>query len=531
MATTTHDLKLRALLDLSQVKQQVQQLNSKNTVNLDASGISHSINLLNQTIAKFTNSLEKLSQNTHQAAVKINNASNQAESNWGQIGKFAAGFAVEHIGNKARDYFKAAGNETAADTSDFLSKVGRGAVGGSAFGWIGAAGGAIFGGVEFALEKLAENAKKAAEELAAYQKVLTDARTADQAILARENTEKFSKLLATGSTQQIENERAIREAQIAASDATKLAFRSQFGDNAIENATKRIQALKEEREDVTTKLKYLDEDPGDMTAYDDIVRRREAEKLFESGRINAIDAEIEEITNGIESYKKAEEERVKYTNELKQLNIAIAQRKAAEDQAAKAAAAKAEIERKAAEAEQKRIEIETQRNEAIIKKLRQTDTEGAESDEISNMLKSGDIQTLNKMLANIRSKAELAEAEYNKYLEAGEGDKATEARRQLMRYRGYESSITSGIAGLEKDEKYKNINGLNEQYNNLLNQLQKQLSPTAAVSNLQAMGGSMGWVDRSTESIDNNVQKIVTQLQSILMQIRKTDTITGFILG
>ena len=531
MATTTHDLKLRALLDLSQVKQQVQQLNSKNTVNLDASGISHSINLLNQTIAKFTNSLEKLSQNTHQAAVKINNASNQAESNWGQIGKIAAGFAVEHIGNKARDYFQAAGNETAANTSDFLSKVGRGAVGGSAFGWIGAAGGAIFGGVEFALEKLAENAKKAAEELEAYNKTLADARATDQMILARENTEKFSKLLATGSTQEIENERAIREAQIAASDVTKLAFRSQFGENAIENATKRIQALKEEREDVTTKLKYLDEDPGDMTVYDDIVRRRKAEKLFESGRINAIDAEIEEITNGIESYKKAEEERVKYTNELKQLNIAIAQRKAAEEQAAKTAAAKAEIERKAAESEQKRIEIEAQRNEAIIKKLRQTDAEGAESDEISNMLKSGDIQTLNKMLANIRSKAELAEAEYNKYLEAGEGDKATEARRQLMRYRGYESSITSGIAGLEKDEQYKNISGLNDQYNNLLNQLQKQLSPTAAVSNLQAMGGSMGWVDRSTESIDNNVQKIVTQLQSILTQIRKTDTITGFILG
>ena len=527
MATTTHDLKLRALLDLSQVKQQVQQLNSKNTVNLDASGISHSINLLNQTIAKFTNSLEKLSQNTHQAAVKINNASNQAESNWGQFGKFAAGFAVEHIGNKARDYFRAAGNETAADTSDFLSKVGRGAVGGSAFGWIGAAGGAIFGGVEFALEKLAENANKAAEELAKYHKQLSDARVIDQMILAREITEKFNNLLATGSTQEIENERAIRLAQIAASNATKLAFRSQFGENAIENATKRIQALKEEREDVTNKLKYLDEYPGDMTVYDYIVRRRKAEKLFESRRIDAIDAEIEEITNGIESYKKAEEERVKYTNELKQLNIAIAQRKAAEDQASKAAAAKAEIERKAAESEQKRIEIEAQRNEAIIKKLRQTDAEDTESDEISNMLKSGDIQTLNKMLANIRSKAELAEAEYNKYLEAGDGDKATEARRQLMRYRGYESSITSGIEGLES----KDISKLGDQYRSLLDQLQKQLQPATPVAQLQAMGGNMGWVDRSTESIDNNVQKIVMQLQSILTQIRKTDISQPFILG
>ena len=210
MATTTHDLKLRAILDVSQVKQQVQQLNSKNTVNLDASGISHSINLLNQTISKFTTSLENLSKNTQQAAVKINNSSNQAVSNWGQIGKIAAGFAVEHIGSKARDYFQAAGNETAASASDFLSKVGRGALVGSGAGWIGAAGGAIFGGVEFALEQLADNAKKAAEELAHYQQAMETARKTDAAILARENAEKFNTLLSTGSRKQLEIEAMIR---------------------------------------------------------------------------------------------------------------------------------------------------------------------------------------------------------------------------------------------------------------------------------------------------------------------------------
>ena len=253
---TTHDLKLRALLDVSQVKQQVQQLNSKNTVNVDASGISHSINLLNQTISKFTNSLEKLSQHTQQAAVKINNASNQAGSNWGQIGKFAAGFAVEHIGNKASDYFKAVGNETAAKTSDFLSKVGRGALVGSAAGWIGAAGGAIFGGAEFALEQLADNAKKAAEELAAYQQVLTDARTQDQMILARENTEKFNTLLSTGTRQQLEAETYWRKLTIADADAKKQAFRSQFGDNAIENATKRISSLQEQYDSIDESYIY-----------------------------------------------------------------------------------------------------------------------------------------------------------------------------------------------------------------------------------------------------------------------------------
>ena len=250
MATTTHDLKLRAILDVSQVKQQVQQLNSKNTINLDTSGISHSINLLNQTISKFTSSLENLSKNTQQAAVKINNSSNQAVSNWSQIGKFAAGFAVEHIGNKASDYFKAVGNDTAAETSDFLSKVGRGALVGSAAGWIGAAGGAIFGGVEFALEQLADNAKKAAEELAAYQQVLTEARTQDQMILAREKTEKFNTLLSTGTRQQLEAETYWRKLTIADADAKKQAFRSQFGDNAIENATKRISSLQEQYDSI-----------------------------------------------------------------------------------------------------------------------------------------------------------------------------------------------------------------------------------------------------------------------------------------
>ena len=441
MATTTHDLKLRALLDVSQVKQQVQQLNSKNTVNLDASGISHSINLLNQTISKFTNSLEKLSQHTQQAAVKINNASNQTGSNWGQIGKFAAGFAVQHVGNKARDYFKAAGNETAASTSNFLSKVGGGAVAGSGAGWIGAAGGAIFRGVEFALEQLADNAKKAADELAHYQQAMETARKTDAAILARENAEKFNTLLSTGSRKQLEIEAMIRASQIAAAESEKLSFRTKWGEQGVTAATARLEQIKAGGKIGLIKAKDLSiiktiEEGSDAALEEAKSKNDIAIKLAE---------EEKTITREIDSYLKAEEERVKYTNELKQLNIAIAQRKASEEQAAKAAAAKAEIERKAVEAEKKRIEIEAQRNEAIIKKLRQTDTEGAESDEISDMLKGGNLQMLNKVLTSVQAKAAWAEAEYNKYLEAGDGDKATEARRQLMRYRGYESSITSGI--------------------------------------------------------------------------------------
>ena len=495
---TTHDLKLRALLDVSQVKQQVQQLNSKNTVNLDASGISHSRNLLNQTISKFTSSLENLSKNTQQAAVKINNASNQSFTlgRLGEIGKVVAGIAVERAGGSAKNYFEATGNVAAADTSDFLSKFGRGALAGSAGGWIGAAIGGGFGALEFAFEQLADNAKKAADELEAYHKTLTDVRAADQAILSREKTEKFNQFLVTGTRQQLEAETYWRKLTIADADAKKLAFRSQFGDNAIETATKRISSLQEQYDSIDESYIYP--------------RKR-------------ISNEIAQIQSDIESYKKAEEERVKYINELKQLNIAIAQRKAAEEQAAKAAEAKVEIERKAAEAEQKRIEIEAQRNEAIIKKLRQTDTEGAESDEISDMLKGGNLQMLNKMLTSVQAKAAWAEDEYNKYLEAGDGDKATEARRQLMRYRGYESSITSGIKGLES----KDISELGDKYSSLLNDLQQQLQPSTPVSELQAQGFGMGWVDAPVNSIEDNVSKIANKMIELIGLIRNTEQDVG----
>ena len=523
---TTHDLKLRALLDVSQVKQQVQQLNSKNTVNLDASGISHSINLLNQTIAKFTNSLEKLSQHTQQAAVKINNASNQSFTlgRLGEIGKVVAGIAVERAGGSAKNYFEATGNVAAANTSDFLSKFGRGALAGSAGGWIGAAIGGGFGALEFAFEKLADNAKKAAEELAHYQQAMETARKTDAAILARENAEKFNTLLSTGSRKQLEIEAMIRASQIARAESEKLSFRTKWGEQGVTAATARLEQIRAgNQNNGLIKAKDLSitkfiEDGSEAAIEEAKSKNIVALKLAEEEKI---------ITQEIDSYLKAEEERVKYTNELKQLNIAIAQRKAAEEQAAKAVAAKAEIERKAAEAEQKRIEIEAQRNEAIIKKLRQTDTEDAESTEISDMLKGGNLQMLNKMLTSVQAKSAWAEAEYNKYLEAGDGDKATEARRQLMRYRGYESSITSGIENLES----KDISELGDQYSSLLNQLQKELQPAAPVAQLQSMGGNMGWVDRSTESIDKNVQKIVMQIQSILNKITKTDISQPFILG
>ena len=525
MATTTHDLKLRAILDISQVKQQVQQLNSKNTVNLDASGISHSINLLNQTISKFTSSLENLSKNTQQAAVKINNSSNQAVSNWSQIGKFAAGFAVEHIGNKASDYFKAVGNDPAARTSDFLSKVGRGVLVGSGAGWIGAAGGAIFGGVEFALEQLADNAKKAAEELAAYQQVLAEARARDEAWAKYRGNQELKNLVENGTTEDIQKKRDILQRERDYAYSGIKTFEQAYGESEPgkgdfeERAQKYIEELKEQRKN--SPAKYVNGEH--LVKAKDAINKSSEEVLKLLGPAEELEAAIKEAEEQLKIYQEDKKTIIEHDSVIQTLDSALKQRANAEQQAAKVAEAKAEIERKAIEAEQKRIEIEAQRNEAIIKRLRQTDAEGAESDEISNMLKGGNLQMLNKMLTSVQAKAAWAEAEYNKYLEAGDGDKATEARRQLMRYRGYESSITSGIEGLES----KDISKLGEQYSSLLNQLNNVLQPSTSVSELQAQGFGMGWVDAPVDSIEDNVSKIANKMIELIGLIRNTEQDVG----
>ena len=485
---TTHDLKLRALLDVSQVKQQVQQLNSKNTVNLDASGISHSINLLNQTISKFTNSLENLSKNTQQAAVKINNSSNQAGSNWGQIGKIAAGFAVEHIGNKARDYFQATGNETAASTSDFLSKVGRGALVGSGAGWIGAAGGAIFGGVEFALEQLTDEAKKSAEKfksvqesLEAWKQRIDAARLKDTGVRELENQMWLKEQLKTGSTNALQQERGYRVNQIAASQSRIDDFRRKWGIySPIETATTRAELLKTAAKD---------------------------EK--DSDRKKALEDEEKAIRASIAQYEADIKARARSTSEIEQIESVLKQRKTAEE-------AVIEKTKKEKEAADKLDKLNQKRLNALSESEYQT----FDKERIQKLIESKDYNAIQYELASRQMQAQTYYDQYKQAAKEGKVDEAEEYFKQWSENRGQASQLRQ----LMKNHMY-------EQYDQLVNQLQKQLQPAAPVAQLQAMGGSMGWVDRSTESIDNNVQKIVMQLQSILTQIRKTDISQPFILG
>ena len=143
-----------------------------------------------------------------------------------------------------------------------------------------------------------------------------------------------------------------------------------------------------------------------------------------------------------------------------------------------------------------------------------------DKERIQQLIKSKDYNAIQYELASRQMQVQTYYDKYKQAAKEGKVDEAEEYFKQWSENRGQASQLKQ----LMKNPMY-------EQYDQLVNQLQKQLQPASPVAQLQAMGGSMGWVDRSTESIDNNVQKIVTQLQSIQTLIRRTDTTTEFILG
>ena len=494
MATTTHDLKLRALLDVSQVKQQVQQLNSKSTVNLDASGINNSINALNRTITKFTTSLEKLSLSTEQTSNKLKQTGQQTGGiGLGSFGKGAGlallGMAVNNVGRAAQNYYKTVGNEDLATMFSMGGKVGGSALAGFAAGGpIGAVGGAILGGAEWWFENLADEAKKAAEKfksvqesLEAWKQRIDAARLKDTGVRELENQMWLKEQLKTGSITALQQERGYRINQIASSQSSIDDFRRKWGIySPIETATTRAELLKTAAKD---------------------------EK--DSDRKKALEDEEKAIRASIAQYEADIKARARATSEIEQIESVLKQRKAAEE----AVIEKAKKEKEAADKLDKL-------NQKRLNTLSESEYQIFDKERIQQLIKSKDYNAIQYELASRQMQAQTYYDKYKQAAKEGKVDEAEEYFKQWSENRGQASQLRQ----LMKNPMY-------EQYDQLVNQLQKQLQPAAPVAQLQAMGGNMGWVDRSTESIDNNVQKIVMQLQSILSKITKTDISQPFILG
>ena len=494
MATTTHDLKLRAILDVSQVKQQVQQLNSKNTVNLDSSGINNSINALNRTITKFTTSLEKLSQSTEQTSNKLKQTGQQTGGiGIGSFGKGAGlallGMAVNNVGRAAQNYYKTVGNEDLATMFSMGGKVGGSALAGFGIaGLPGAVAGAGIGGAEWWFENLADEAKKAAEKfksvqesLEAWKQRIDAARLKDTGVRELENQMWLKEQLNTGSIKALQQERGYRINQIASSQSGIDDFRRKWGIySPIETATTRAELLKTAAKD---------------------------EK--DSDRKKALEDEEKAIRASIARYEADIKARARATSEIEQIELVLKQRKTAEEAAI-------EKDKKEKEAADKLDKL----NQKRLNSLSRSEYQMFDKERIQQLIKSKDYNAIQYELASRQMQAQTYYDKYKQAAKEGKVDEAEEYFKQWSENRGQSSQL-----------KQLMNNPMYEQYDNLVNQLQKQLQPAAPVSQLQAMGGSMGWVDRSTESIDNNVQKIVTQLQSISTLIRRTDTTTEFILG
>lgn len=490
---TEHILQLKAMLDTSQVKQQIQQLNSQGTVNLDASGITQSLNRLNDIIGKFTGSLDKLQKNTEKQA-------QQTEINAGRLMKFAAGLATHQLAGSIQKYAEATGNTSVAYGVGALGKIGSAAaMGAAAGGPIGAGIGVAVAGLNEVFNLLAENAKKSAEEMEKYAAAMAAARQKDEEFSRREETRRLQTILDRGSKENL-----IYEYGWAIKDVEKYrgqieSFKSKYGN--LQSA----EITPEERERKERELRALNTTTITMqSSAGAFTRTSTNEKAVEEG-LAKWEAERKKEA---EAYIKAQDEYDKALNAASKLENAINQRNKAEQQAADAATKKAEADKKAAAEAEKQI--------ANLKKL---DADYDENQGIKAILKQSDPGLIQESLARYQNMTEAARSKYLEDLAGGDPTKAKESRDEWMRMQSIVDSLQSAGESLRQ----KSIADKESKLNDAMTELQKARQGDDSVAgSFGAMGGGMGWtVDENFESqMTNSVKSIEQNIREILGQLR-----------
>lgn len=459
-----HSLTLKAYLDTSQVKAQISQLNSQGNVNLDASGITNSLNRLNDVIGKFIGSLDKLQQNTAKQA-------QQSEINYGRLAKFAAGMATHQLAGAAGRYLTATGNETAASVIGTVGTIGSNiAMGAAAGGPIGAAVGAGVGLLSEALNSCATAAENASKKLEEWTNRIHSAVQKDQQYEDIAESKRIKSLIDTGSDADIQTE--ARKYEI---------LRDQ--------QTERIQSFKGK--------------------YGSILEAEQA-ALATSDK-----DEEKSIRKEISQYEEAQKWAAKYESRMDQLNEALEKRAKAEKDAAEKADKEAEAAEKKRQAEEEQAKKLAEANAKHIEALKKSDAVLEESEGVNEILKQSDVGTISETLSKYKSLTEQAYAKYQEDLAGGDAEKATSSRAEWTRLRGYQKSLESGLYNVQMDK-------LNKDYDENLDKLSQALQGKTAVSDFAAMGGGMGWAitEDFDKQINDRVGAIKDRLSEILTELR-----------
>ena len=168
MATTTHNLKIKAVLDTSEIKSQLNGIRESSPV---GSGVNSSL-ALNNAINRLIQALDKLPSNISREQKQSGVTSN---FNARAFAAFAIGYGVNRVGNSFADLLEAKGYSQAKTAQSALTNIGTGAVAGAAFGPAGAALGASVGGLTAALDYWTSKLKESSQGIEEFNRKMSAA--------------------------------------------------------------------------------------------------------------------------------------------------------------------------------------------------------------------------------------------------------------------------------------------------------------------------------------------------------------------
>ena len=196
-----HTLRLKALLDTSDIKNELQSLrqtqnSALGTPGAGSPGVSANFNNLNSTLAKLNTSISDLQKTIERLNTRTQKDQNHPDNPGGDwftseqtkrlIRTFAVTYGINTLGNAVKEVYNAAGDPASKRTArsiDTLQTVTSfGLQGAMAGGPIGAGVGAAIGIVVDSLKGFAEELKDSQEKLKSYNEVIKEARKFDEQV-------------------------------------------------------------------------------------------------------------------------------------------------------------------------------------------------------------------------------------------------------------------------------------------------------------------------------------------------------------
>ena len=326
MATTTHNLKIKAVLDTSEIKSQLNGIRESSPV---GRGVNSSLDL-NNAINRLIQALDKLPSNISREQKQ----SGGTNFNGRAFAAFAMGYGINRVGNSFADLLEAKGYSQAKTVQSALTNIGTGAVAGAAFGPAGAAFGASIGGLTSALDywtsKLKESSRgiedfnrkiSAAEGIQRSQsKYLDSTYTRDfvKGALERKDIDSLNEAKGYSNQKRLQ---AIE--QITNLNAPELVNRKKVAEDRL-NYLKQNDSSNPEIEQLQTYIAGLNDKIGKAQKALEQAQAAEQEIAAYESAIAQIESDKKQVAEQeLKTFQKAQEEAKKRVELMTSLNQAI----------------------------------------------------------------------------------------------------------------------------------------------------------------------------------------------------------------